>query len=107
MRDSIVQSMQVPLIGSKKNSRLFQAGDKPMRIMVRNVGGNLVYIAHDSADVSQVNSTGGVYQLPPGASDVFVVAPRQSLFAAANGGAGAVSIAASEAIPVGKNYMES
>jgi|SRR5882672_3655930 len=99
--------MSVPLIGSKKNSRLFQAGDKPMRVMVRNVGGNLVYIAHDANDVSQVNSTGGVYQLPPGASDVFVLAPRQSLFAAANGGAGSVSIAASEAVPVDKHWMES
>jgi hypothetical protein len=99
--------MQVPVIGSKKNSRLFQAGDSAMRVMVQNVGGNLVYLAHDSADLSQVNSTGGVFQLPSGGQAVFVLAPKQSLFAAANGGAGSVSIAASEAIPVGKHYLES
>jgi len=107
VRESIVQSIQVPLIGSKANSRLFQAGDQPMRLMVRNVGGNLVYLAHDSNDLAQVNSTGGVYQLPPGAADIFVLAPKQALFGASNGGAGSVSIAASEAVPVGKHYLES
>lgn len=78
-----------------------------MRALVRNVGGNLVYIAHANGDLSQINSLGAVYQLPAGQADVFVLAPRQTLFAASNGGGGQVSVALSEAIPVGQRYMES
>lgn len=78
-----------------------------MRVMVRNTGGVLVFIAHDVSDLSQGSNIGAAYQLPPGQADVFVLAPEQSIIAAAQGAGGQVCVAASEAIPVEKNWMES
>lgn len=100
--------MAVPQLGLADPARLFQAGQhQPMRVVVRNTGGNLVFLAHDVSDLSQVNSSAGSYALPAGEADVFVLAPGQSIIAAASGGGGQVSIAASDAIPIDKNYMES
>ena len=107
MQPSIVQTLTIPVIGNNNPSRLWQAGGIPARVLIRNTGGNPVLLAHDSADLAQLNSTGATYTLPPGQSDVIVLAPRQSLFAAAFGGGGQASVAVSEAIPVGKAWMES
>lgn len=86
---------------------VMQAGDVAMRVVVRNVGGNLVYLAFSSNDLAQANSLGSTYQLPAGQADVFVLAPKQTLIAAAGGGGGLISITASEAIPIGHHYLES
>lgn len=107
MQPSNVQTLSVPTIGSPNPSRLTQAGGIPMRVVVRNVGPTVIFISHDTTDLSNVSSLGAVYQLPPGQSDVFVLAPQQSIIAASQGAGGLVSIAVSEAVPVGKSYMES
>lgn len=78
-----------------------------MRVVVRNTGGVVVFIAHDVADLAALSNIGAAYQLPPGQADVFVLAPEQSIIAASQGAGGQVCIAASEAIPVEKNWMES
>lgn len=106
MTPSIVQTLAVPALGLSDPSRLIQAGPVPMRVVVRNTGGTIVFIAHDVSDLAQINSIGSAYQLPAGAETVFVLAPGQSIIAAAQGGGGQCSIAASEAIPL-KNWMES
>lgn len=107
MRNSIVQTLAVPAIGAvdaqgkpSEPSRLIQAGDVPMRVVVRNTGGTVVFIAHDVGDLAQINSIGSAYQLPPGQADVFVLAPKQSIMAASQGGGGQCAVAASEAFPV-------
>ena len=107
MQPSKVETVAVPQIGSKNPARLFQAAKIPMRVLIRNTGGVLIFIAHDVGDVGNINSIGATYALPGGASDVFVLAPGQSIFAAANGGNGQAAIAASEAVPVDKHWMES
>ena len=107
MKASIVETVAVPLIGAKNPARLYQASATPMRVVVRNVGGVAVFIAHNVSDLNNINSTGATYSLPAGQADVFVLAPGQGIFAAGNGGNGFVSIAASEAIPVDKHWMES
>jgi hypothetical protein len=56
MMPSIVQTLSVPTIGSADPSRLFQAGDTPMRVVIRNVGGSVIMIAHDVTDLSSLNS---------------------------------------------------
>lgn len=107
MRNSITQTVTVNQIAEGSNpSRLIQASDVPMRVVVRNTGGTTLLIAHESNQVANTNSLGDVFQIPNGQEDVFVLAPKQSLFAASVGGGGQASIAASEAMPV-KYFMES
>jgi hypothetical protein len=99
--------MAVPIIGSASPALLTQAGHQVMRVMVRNSGGTLIYIAHDVTELAQVGSTAGIYELPSGQVDIFVLAPGQALIAAAFGGGGKASVAASEAFPIGNKVMES
>lgn len=103
MRESRISTMVVPAIGGDA-ATLFKATDRPVRVLVRNVGGVAVFIAHNSLDLGQVGVVSGTFQLPTGMSEVFVLAPTQGLFGAGAGVAGLVSIAVSEAIPV---FMES
>lgn len=107
MQPSNVQTLSVPTIGSANPSRLVQAGQVPMRVLVRNVGPSVIFISHDVTDLANTSSLGASYQLPAGQSDVFVLAPQQSIIAASQGAGGLVSIAVSEAVPVGKSYLES
>jgi hypothetical protein len=102
---SKVNTILVPAAGQDP-ALLYQAADIPLRILVRNIGGNAVSLAHDVSSLQQQPpSQSGTFQLPPGASEVFVLQARESLVAAAAGAGGAVSIAVSEAIP--QVWMES
>lgn len=102
---SKVNTVIVPVFGGNP-ATLYQAADLPLRILVRNVGGTAVLIAHDAPSLQQVPpGTAGTYQLPVGAADVFVLQPREAILAAAVGGGGQVSIAVSEALP--QVWMES
>jgi len=105
MQDSKVNTVQVPPTGTNP-SVLIYATQTPMRVVVRNVGGTTIFLAHDTS-VLQGSPPGlaGTFQLPAGASEVFVLQPKQGLFAAATGAGGIASIAVSEAIP--SKLMES
>ena len=108
MRPSVILTIDVPALGSRNPARLTQAGaGSPLRVLVRNVGGVQLFISHELQNLTNVNSNGGTYQLPAGQSDVFVVAPSQSLFAASLGGGGKVSLAISEAVPLSEKFLES
>lgn len=108
MNDSLTQTLSVPAVGDGGNpSRLYQAGKTAMRVLVRNNGGVILFIAHDVGDLANASSIGTSYQLPPAQSDVFVIAPGQSIFAASNGAGGVASVAISEAVPVANKYLES
>lgn len=78
-----------------------------MRVLVRNNGGNVIFLAYEAQDVSDVTSTGATFQIPTGQSDVLVLAPGQSLFCAALGANGTASVAISDAVPVRDRYLES
>jgi len=99
MRESKVNTITAPAAGSANPATLFYADTHPMRVLVRNVGGSLIYLAHDSNTLTQTGVTANAFRLPSGQSEVFVLAPKQALFAASSGAAGLVSIAVSEAIP--------
>ncbi len=105
MQNTGVQTLSIPSLGSPAG-RLTQAGSTPMRLLVRNTGGNSLAIATDVSQLTDLNNLGGCYLLPAGQSDVFVLAPMQSLFACSLAGGGQASIAWSEAVPL-KNWMES
>lgn len=105
MQPSVILTVNVPEIGNTP-VRLIQAGPTPMRVVVRNAGGANLLLAHDANSLQNINSISDAFQLPTGLEEVFVLAPRQSLFASGSGGGGQASIAASEAIPV-RYFMES
>lgn len=97
--NSSTNTLIVPQTGTDP-ATLYQAADKVLRVIVRNVGGPVLFIAYDSNTLAQPPGLAGMFQLPPGASEVFVLMPRQGLYAGAAGAGGMVSIAVSEAIPL-------
>ena len=98
---SRVATINVPVIGTNNPATLLRAPkDRPMRVLVRNVGGVLVFLSHDATDLATfTNASASSYRLPAGFADVFVVMPEQGMFAAAQGAQGMISIALSEALP--------
>jgi hypothetical protein len=72
-----------------------------MRVVVRNAGGNLIFLAHDITVLNGSDGpTGASFRLPAGAETVFVLEPSQRLMALGAGVGGLVSIATSDALPV-------
>ena len=75
---------------------------KPARLLVENVGATLVFIAGtEQAAQNPEGTSSGTYQLRPGISQVFVLAPSQVLFAIGAGAGSIVSVSGSDAIPIG------
>ena len=72
--------------------------DAHMRVLVRNRGGTLIFIAFESSAVYGVTVTAARFELPAETSEVFILQPRQSIFAISVG-AGRLSYSASEALP--------
>lgn len=98
MQDSQVNTISVPVIGTINPATLVRAANLPMRIVVRNVGPVTVFVAHNASEIQQIGATAGVFQIPPGTEDIFVLAPKQGLWAVSGGAIGTVCIAISEAI---------
>lgn len=98
---SRVATINIPIVGSENPATLVRAPrGKPLRVMVRNVGGVLVFLAHETTDLATFsNVSASSYRLPAGQVDVFVLMPEQGLYACAQGAQGFVSIAISEALP--------
>lgn len=98
---SRLATINVPIVGANNPALLTRAPKgKVVRILVRNVGGVLVFLTHEANDLATLaNASSAAYRLPPAHADVFVLMPEQSLFAAGQGAQAFVSIAISEAIP--------
>jgi hypothetical protein len=76
------------------------AGEVPTRVVVRNIGGSTLSFAFNMGDLTP-EVTSESYKLPPLLETVFVLAPRQSLYAVSDAIAdGAVSASISEALPL-------
>ena len=94
--------MTVP--GTGLNSRaalVVQATDRPMRVMVDNVGPNPLRLAFASGSVASFTADGADhYQLGTGQNRVFVLAPQQRFYAVAIGATGQLSVATSDALPL-------
>ncbi len=103
--ESKVNTVVVPPVGTDP-STLWIAADFPVRVVVRNVGGNILILAHDSSTLANFPpGNAGTFVLPAGDSEVFVLQPRQGIYASGSGGGGLASIAVSEALP--QTWMES
>jgi hypothetical protein len=102
MRDSLFKTATLPtaVAGSDPLS-IANGTDVPRRVLVRNVSAALVFLAGASQDIVGPGGVGAnAYRLAPGEADVFVLAPKQQLFAAALGVGAIVSVASSDALPL-------
>lgn len=104
MRDSTLNTLSItglPLTATARPSLLAVASDVAARVVVRNVGPVLVFLAFDVNALSNAEGpSSGVFQLQPNASEVFVLAPKQRLVAVGVAGGGKLSIAQSEALEI-------
>jgi len=95
---STVNTITVPTVGSQNVATLMKAAGVPLRVVVRNVAGTPILIAHDTNVLQNSPAVAGTFLLTAGQTEVFVLAPQQGLFAASSGAGGTVSIAVSDAI---------
>ena len=101
MQDTNFNTITVPSVGTTNPAIIMNAGNVPLRLLVRNIGPVLLFLAGDTESlVSPGGPSTGVYRLPTGTADVFVVAPKQSVYAVSAGVGGLVSVASSEALPI-------
>jgi hypothetical protein len=100
MQPSQLNSLVIPPTGSQNPATLWKAATIPARIVVNNLGPNLVLLAHDPGTLTNSPVFANTYRLPASSEVVIVLAPHQGLFAVAVGVGGAVSIAVSEALPI-------
>lgn len=70
-----------------------------MRILVSNVGPVVIFVSAEVGDLTP-RPTVASYRIFPGEEHVFVLAPRQALYAVANGTGGLLSVTPSEALPL-------
>jgi hypothetical protein len=95
-----MNTVAVPISGFKDPATLYVATVNPLRIVVRNVGPALVFLAFSPSDLVEASAgLAGQFQLPSDRSEVFVLAPKQGIYAVSLGGDGVVSISVSEAFP--------
>lgn len=104
MRPSTLKTITVTGSGTESPSTIITAGSLPMRVLIRNVGPTLVFLAHQASSLQGAIgfAASEVFQLPAGVSEVFVLADKQGLYAVSQGGGGQLSFAASEAVPTMK-----
>lgn len=76
----------------------------PLRVLVQNVGGALVFIGYEVTAVATGagGATSRTYRLPAGGSESFIVSPDQAIYATGLGLGGLISVSISEALPIQK-----
>ena len=106
-KQSWVNTVNVPGVtpeGIATPALLVQAGETPLRVIVRNVStlGATISLSYEASSVTVIPLSAGTFTLPPDASEVFVLMPGQKLYAATNsiGGQGRASVGVSPAIPL-------
>lgn len=105
MKASTVNTIVVPNVTGANPATIVRSASASMRVLVRNIGPSLLFLAHSENELSSSGLVSGVFQLPAGQEDVFVLIPKQGLFAVSSGAGGRLCYAASEAIPT--TFMES
>lgn len=107
MTDSQLFTLSPPFLTAVDNGAtgvvpIAMAWKTPMRVVVRNISlGTIIYLAFNADALLTIQPPGsGLFQLPAGTSDVFVLAPNQRMFASASASGAQISIAISEAVPI-------
>lgn len=102
MNQTLFKTINLPNAVPGANPTAIAQGTRvPVRVLVRNISGTMVFLAAASQDIVGSGGAGSsAFRLPPGTSEVFVLAPDQQLFGAANGVNATVSVTVSEALPL-------
>lgn len=101
MQPSTWRTISVPGVPAPSPSNLAMAmDDRPMRVLVDNVGPVPLRIAGTATALAgSAAAATDHYVMLPGAHRVFVLAPKQRMFAVAIGAGGLASVHASDALP--------
>ncbi len=100
MQNTTFRTISVNIIGSKDPSTIAVAPVKiPLRCLVRNIGATTLFFGTAVQDVAPTPDT-ATYRVFSGDSEVFILAPQQTLYAIAAGANGSVSVSNSEALPL-------
>jgi hypothetical protein len=87
-------------VGTRPPQAIASAGGAPTRVVARNTSAVALLFAFDVNDLSNATNTASCFRQPASSSDVFLLAPGQSLYATGVAAGGAVSVAISEAFPL-------
>lgn len=98
MQNVSFDTITVPAIGGNP-ATLAKAAGLSLRLLVNNVGPTVMFISQATTDLQPVPTTGS-YRVFPGEQHVFVVAPKQSVYAISAAAGGLLSISLSEALPL-------
>lgn len=86
--------------GGRVNAVCTAPRDIPVRLLILNLSGAQVFFAAASESLIGPDAPGNdVFELPPQREIIFVLAPGQALYGAANGAGALISISVSEALP--------
>lgn len=101
MNQSLVRTVTVPGVPTNNPAQVAVAMfDRPMRVVVDNVGAVAIRLAFASASLGGATAEAvDHYQLQVGRSQVFVLSPGQKMFAVGVGATGLLSIHTSDALP--------
>lgn len=81
-------------VGSREPTLITKAGDNAINVLVRNISPVALFLAANETDLVPT-PTVATYRLGPDSSEVFYLAPKQSLFALGVGTGGQASASAS------------
>lgn len=99
MRDTLLRRVTVRAVAPNVSPPpLVNAAESPMRVLIRNTGGALIFLALTVNDLQRPGQSAD--RLAPGDELIYVLAPRQGLFALAAGAGGFVTLSANDAVPV-------
>ncbi len=102
MQETTFPTVNLPTsVGGALPTPIAQGRKVPTRVLVRNISATMVFLAKASQDIVGPSGTAGdAFRLPPGASEVFVLKDKQTLFGAGLGVGGRVSVSRSDALPL-------
>jgi len=103
MQTTIFKTYSIPAGGPTATPNTIASGTAvSVRAVVRNRGANMLFFGDNAeALISPEGPTSDTIELPPGETDVYVLAPGQRLFAIGAGAGGRASVSVSEVLPLG------
>lgn len=98
MKDSTYVTLDIAAIGAVDATTIAKAADIPLRVLMSNESPVVIFISKSPGDVAPTPTTSS-YRIYPGRDKVFIIAPKQTLYAIGAGTGGLLSVSTSEALP--------
>ncbi len=99
MRDTIFQTFTLPALPNA-SSCIANGTDVPVRVVIRNDAGLAVFLSTSQGVLDGATLGSSIWTMNPADKDVFVLAPRQNLYAVAAGAGAQIVVSISEALPL-------